>query len=226
MSRTRPASPWSLPVTSPGSFVVALVATLAGSLVAAPLAAGNLVPEGSFDQASDVAVFVPDGADAQIAWNAALDLDDCGVASGAATITSTSTSFGDTVNFRVCIEPVTPDVLYRFGGAAYYTPQPQSTEIWYELRFQILPACGLGHDDNHISPLASATNTFVWQQVSTTALAPPDAVGAMLSISLFKQTSSGSVFGAADGVFLRPAAEIFFEGFEAGSTCRWSATID
>jgi hypothetical protein len=196
---------------------------LALALAAAPIAAGNLVPEGNFDQASDVVVFVPDGADAQIAWNAALDVDDCGVASGAATITSTSTSFGDTVNFRVCIEPVAPDVLYRFGGAAYYTPQPQTTEIWYELRFQILPACGLGHEDNHISPLASATNTFVWQQVSTTALAPPDAVGAMLSISLFKQTSSGSVFGAVDGVFLRPANEIFLGDFETGSTCRWSS---
>jgi hypothetical protein len=206
MSRPRWASPWTLVVP----------------FLAAPLAAGNLVPEGNFDQASDIAVFVPDGADALIAWNGALDVDDCGVASGGANVTSNSTSFGDTVNFRVCIEPVSPNVLYRFGGAAYYTPQAQTSEIWYELRFQLLPACGLGHQDNHISPLASATNTFVWQQVSTTALAPPDAVGAMLSISLFKQTSSGSVFGTVDGVFLRRDAEIYFEDFETGSTCRWS----
>ncbi len=218
MSRHRPALPGSLRLSP---FVTILV-----TLAAAPVAAGNLVPEGNFDQAIDVTAFVPDGADAQIAWNGALDVDDCGGASGAANVTSTSTSFGDTVNFRVCIEPVTPDVLYRFGGAAYYTPQPQTSEIWYELRFQILPACGLGHDDLHISPLASATNTFVWQPVASTALAPPGAVGAMLSISLFEQSSSGSVFGAVDGVFLRPASEIFFGDFETGSTCRWSAAVN
>ena len=206
MSRRRPALPCSLLV----------------ALAAAPVAGDNLVPEGHFDLPTDVVVFAPDGADAVIAWNGALDADDCGAASGAANVTNNSASFGDTVNFRVCIEPVAPDTLYRFGGAAYFTPQAQTAEIWYELRFQILPACGLGHDDNHISPIAPATNTFVWQGVSTTALSPPDAVGAMLSISLFKQSSSGSVFGTADAVFLRPEAEIHFEDFETGSTCRWS----
>ncbi|GMU65267.1 MAG: hypothetical protein AMXMBFR36_15410 [Acidobacteriota bacterium] len=194
------------------------------ALAAAPASADNLVPEGHFDLPADVTVFLPDGADALIAWNGALDADDCGVASGAANVTSNSTSFGDTVNFRVCIEPVAPNTLYRFGGAAYFTPQPQTAEIWYELRFQIQAGCGEGHVDNHISPTAPASTTFAWQRVSTTAMSPPDAVGAMLSISLFKQTSSGSVFGTADAVFLRPAAEIFFEGFETGSSCRWSAS--
>lgn len=206
MSRFRPAWLCSLPV----------------ALLAAPVAGDNLVPEGHFDLPADVAVFVPDGGDALIAWNGALDVDDCGAASGAANVTSNSTAFGDTVNFRVCIEPVAPDTLYRFGGSAYFTPQAQTAEIWFEVRFQIQPGCGEGHVDNNISPTAPASNTFVWQRVSTTALSPSDAVGAMLSISLFKQTSSGSVFGTADGVFLRPEAEIHFEDFETGSTCRWS----
>jgi hypothetical protein len=206
MSRTRPAWPCSLLVV----------------FAAAPVAGDNLVPEGHFDLPADIAVFAPDGGDALIAWNGALDVDDCGAASGAANVTSNSTSFGDTVNFRVCIEPVAPDTLYRFGGAAYFTPQAQNAEIWYELRFQVLPACGEGHIDNFLTLTAPATNTFVWQNVSTTAMSPPDTVGAMLSISLYKQTSSGSVFGTADAVFLRPAAEIHFEDFETGSTCRWS----
>lgn len=193
------------------------------TLAAAPLAGDNLVPQGNFDQANDVDAFVPDGADALIAYNAALDVDDCGAASGSANVTNVSTAFGDTVNFRVCIEPVTPDALYSFGGAAYFTPQAQNAEIWYELRFQVQPACGEGHVDNFISPSAPSSSTFVWQRVSATAQAPPDAVGAMLSISLYKQTSGGSVFGTADGVFLRPAGEIHLDGFETGSTCRWSS---
>lgn len=202
----------------------AWLCSLLCALAAAPVAGDNLVPEGHFDLPADVAAFVADGTDAVIAWNGALDVDDCGAASGAANVTNNSTAFGDTVNFRVCIEPVAPDTLYRFGGGAYFTPQGQNAEIWFELRFQVQPACGEGHVDNHISPPAPASTTFAWQRVATTALSPPDAVGAMLSISLYKQTSAGSVFGVADGVFLRPATEVFFEDFETGSTCRWTSS--
>jgi hypothetical protein len=48
-------------------------------------------------------------------------------------------------------------------------------------------------------------------------------MSAWVGIALYKRFSTSSIFGDVDGVFLRPAEDVFAEGLELGDPCRWSA---
>jgi hypothetical protein len=190
---------------------------------ASPAAAANLVAVGNFDTAADVAAWTPDGTDSTIAFNAALDVDDCGP-SGSATVTNTSTSGFDTVYSRTCVQGVAPGTSYRFGLSAYFVPQAQTAEIWMEVIWYSDTAC-LDYLDAFTSPSALSTTPFTWIPVETTFTAPANAASAWVGIALYKRFSTSSIFGDVDGVFLRPAGDVFAEGLELGDPCRWSAVV-
>jgi hypothetical protein len=197
-----------------------------GSLLAllalsAPAGAENLVTVGNFDSAADVSAWTPDGTDATIVYNAVLDVDDCGP-SGSATVTNASSSNFDPVNFRTCVNGVVPDTLYRFGLSAYFVPQAQVAEIWMEVIWHSALDCNQ-FEVSFTTPSALSSTSFTWIPIETTFAAPANAMSAQVGVVLYKVSSSSSIFGDVDGVFLRPAADVFAEGLELGDPCRWSA---
>ncbi len=189
---------------------------------AGSLGADNMLPAGRFDQATDVAAFAPDGSDALIAYVDALDADDCGP-SGAASITNASSSGLDVVNFRACVTGIVPGIEYRYGFSAYFTPQTQNAEIWSELQYYEQSDCTFPVGDTEFTLSALSSSTFTWLPREDFLLAPAGAVAARVTLALYKISSASSNFGVVDEVFIRRRNEIFDDGFDIGSTCRWSS---
>jgi hypothetical protein len=64
-----------------------------------------------------------------------------------------------------------------------------------------------------------------WVGQATEATSPAGAVSASVRVRMEKTEADGSLDLHFDRVFLAGGAATFFDGFESGSTCRWSNAV-
>lgn len=196
--------------------------TIVGILIAsaAGVESQNLIANADFD--SDVSGWNPLGASLTIEWSAS---DYNGDPSSGSLLGTNTAAPAANLAIDQCVESISPGESYRFAGWVKAPSGQTSTGIvqmfWY---WRGSPSCGgtqtLAQSTSWVSDVDE------WTYLSTnTEIAPEGAVSVQVVLGIYKTSAVPGTFQAYyDGVDFRIVG-IFSDGFELGTTERWSATV-
>ncbi len=209
----RPRSPSARTVAA----ACALLTTLA---LAAGSRAENLFPRGEFDQAADATGWGNPQGVGSFAYAPLADADAC-VLSGAATETADDIFGGTTYSTSLCAGAINGGQSYRLGYRARFPTQSGAGTFEMKVGWFPGPDCtSLTVLISTVPPVAS-TPADLWQSASVVANPPANAVSFAVAVFLHKSTTA-PLQVEIDGLYVRPASEIFIDRFEIGESCRWT----
>jgi hypothetical protein len=185
--------------------------------------AGNLFPEGHFDDPSSALGWLPGGGTGTHAFDQTLDLDGC-PHSGSLEIRDTATVPQDVYQIYRCLGPALASFPYRRGYSVRFPEGQFGAELHLSIAFFT--------DQDCAGSLAGAANLAIdyrlpglWQTYSNAATSPAQTVSAAMILSVVNGPYGVPVTIAVDDLYFRPATDLFADDFEQGATCRWSPTF-
>jgi hypothetical protein len=195
------------------------LAFLAGSLAAQPL-----LPDGEFD--GTLGSWHTNDPQGSIVLGT-LDAGLCGPGSVSGRAESASSTAGYLGQFFPdCISPVVAGQTYSFGGMIRFltgqvaTGNSQFSAVWTDA-----PDCaGLVTGVDYSAPLVTTALAGNWVPSRTVEVAPAGSQSVHLRLRVVKDGAGGALATRFDSVYFAAGNYIFAEGFEVGSTCRWSLT--
>ena len=191
--------------------------------------AQSLVVNGEFD--FDVANWELVGSPgSELVWNT-LDHDACGDASGSAQFVNDAAT-PDTGNSIVsCVLGITPGAAYsfevflRFPDGQAATGSASTLLQWYDSELDC-DGSFVGNSPGG-APSVTTSTPGVWLRSGADAVvAPVGAHSAHARVILFKETAGEPLMVRIDGFHVvESGGVLLFDGFESGSTCRWTSAV-
>jgi len=200
-----------------GALTCALVGLLA---LAGGSRAENLFPRGEFDQAGDASGWGNPQGVGSFTYAPLVDADNCAF-SGAATLSADDVFGGTSHSTVICAGAINGGQSYRLGYRARFPTQ--SGAGTFEMKVGWFP----GPDCTSLTvlistvPSVASTPADLWQSASVVANPPANAVSFAVAVFLHKSTTA-PLQVEIDGLYVRPASEIFTDRFEIGESCRWT----
>ena len=198
------------------SFVLCALLLAAGR----PAAGDNRVASGQFDEPADIEDWTVTAGDADEAWlyfEPTPDESAC-VGSGSALLV-TSAPGPREVQYSVCAGGLTGGEAYAVGLKIHFPHGPSEGWLFWGVTWFDQPDC-TGTDVGSIW-VGPAGYEPGWHAVEFRSSTFPEVASARLELSVTTFAAPDPLYLNVDRVFVRPAAEVFADGFELGETCRW-----
>lgn len=190
--------------------------------LALPLAAANQVANGDFDTDATPWTTVP-GGDGAISWDTRSA--SCPDTSGSGFGANFGGSPAPYTSFHQCVTGIVAGQSYVFG-ARFFFPSTETPAASSYVKVFWMQSAGcttsLGStDSNPLSPAPLDT----WRDTRGVGIAPPNTLSADIYLSVGHTGSPNPGNLLIDEVYLQPLSEVFQNGFELGTACRWSAVV-
>lgn len=196
------------------------------ALFATPATAQQLLLDSTFDQ--DEEGWTAADADSDLVWSPVESIPVCDPFSGTAFATHGGPAAGSGRNFvpSECVWPVQPSATHRFGAQYLFpTGQDRTGSVRMVVVWTDGPNCGGSVITSSQSSDVTTATAGAWVGQIAETLSPAGAVSASLRVRMQKTEADGSLDLHFDRVFLTEGRAAFFDGFESGSTCRWSNAV-
>ncbi len=200
-----------------GALTCALVGLLA---LAGGSRAENLFPRGEFDQAGDASGWGNPQGVGSFTYAPLVDADLCTL-SGAATETADDVFSGTSYSTAICAGALAGGQSYRLGYRARFPVQSGAGTFEMKVAWYPGPDCASLPVLVSTVPSVNSTPADLWQSASVLANPPANAVSFAVAVFLHKSTTA-PLRVETDGLYVRPAGEIFSDEFEIGESCRWT----
>jgi hypothetical protein len=186
-----------------------------------PALAGNLVVSGQFDDPQSIdawAVTTAPSAEGSISFEPVPDRGDCEL-SGSALLVTRAVGEQD-VEYSSCAGGTVAEELYAVGLELLFPDGVSDGQLrWGVTWFEGVDCTGAALASFWLGP---ATYAEGWQTLESWNTAWEGSGSARVQIWISSRLGSDPLPVNIDGVFLRPADELFADGFELGEICRWS----
>ncbi len=188
--------------------------------LAADSRADNLFPRGEFDEAADALGWGNPQGVGSFVYAPLVDADGCAF-SGAATETADDVFGGTNYSTAICAGSIAGGQSYLLGYRARFPSQAGAGTFEMKVGWFPGPNCTSLYILLSTMPSVASTPADLWQSASVLANPPPNAVSLAIAVFLHKSTIA-PLQVEIDRLYIRPAGEIFSDGFEIGESCRWT----
>lgn len=121
-----------------------------------------------------------------------------------------------------CVSGLAGGEEYRFGGSAYFTTPGDEGRVWFSLWFAPDENCFNGYTGTASTGVLTPEDYKVWSGTESSVIAPEETGSAYFVAWVFNDTEGSSFETFLDNLFVRQTTDVFEDGFERGSSCRWS----
>ena len=184
-----------------------------------PATGENLLAAGQFDQPSDIdgwTITAGDG-EASLYFQPSPDEGDC-FDSGSALLV-TSAPGPRAVQYSICSGNLVGGEMYAVGLEVYFPDGAGEGWLYWGLTWFDQPDCtGTELGTIWVGPAGYVPE---WQTLEFWSSTEPEVASARVELSVTSFAAPDPLYLNIDRVFVRPAGDIFADGFELGQTCRW-----
>ena len=189
-------------------------------LASIPVSADNLVASGQFDEPIDVDAWSVStkAGEASISFEPAPDVANC-ERSGSALL-STMASGEQDVEYSACAGDIVGGDTYAIGLDLFFPTGESAAQLRWGVTWYDGPDC----TGNVIYDASAGPASYEpdWQTVEFWVSTFPETASGRVQIWVTSVDAGESLPLNVDRVFIRPAADVFADGFEMGEACRWS----
>lgn len=187
-----------------------------------PVSADNLVASGQFDEPIDIEAWSASATngEASISFEPAPDVANC-ERSGSALL-STMASGEQDAEYSACASDIVSGETYAIGLDLFYPSGETAAQLRWGVTWYDGPDC----TGNVIYDASAGPAGYLpdWQTVEIWVSTFPETVSGRVKIWVSSVDSTEPLPLNVDRVFIRPAADVFADGFELGEACRWSGS--